>query len=239
MQATWDYLCHRRVSPSHEPSSCVGTSTGSLAIVELPLDITLRGVDAAALFAFWSSFDPGLPEDDLPPPPEEPEDTLFWDLRLRTAPWGTEDWDVSLLLTPPPSGSSDAISIAFEAPSVPSSFDERNAFFSGAPLPPPRIVVRPGARNLLDPPGHRPDPDTIIPDPFVAPWPPLRLDQDTTDWLLDATTNNIILPRPFGASYTFIPTKPSPIMDKVIAAWATAGLLVPYKRFTHMLCLCF
>lgn len=47
-----------------------------------------------SLADFWAGFQPDLGEDE-PPPPLVPLGDLWAELRLRTAPWGEDDWGAS------------------------------------------------------------------------------------------------------------------------------------------------
>lgn len=95
---------------------------------------------------------------------------------------------------------------------------------SGAPL---LTRFRANAVDLLQPEVYRFDPNAQVPDQSVKPWPPLRLHMTPdSDWLYAVTSNGVNLPRPFGAPPQFIPTRPSPLMDRVVAEWLRVGLLI-------------
>lgn len=84
-----------------------------------------------ALTTFWATFDPEQP--DVEELPDIPLDDLWAAIRLRTAPWGVDEWD---LPTPPDSindseGSGYSQTSTMTEPSLP---DER-LHISGAPLP--------------------------------------------------------------------------------------------------------
>lgn len=84
---TWQYL----TSPDHlqPPGTTVG-DTPPATQPDRPPTTSLQVAIQPAITEFWASLNPDLEEYDEPP--GELHD-LFWELRLRTAPWGTDDWE--------------------------------------------------------------------------------------------------------------------------------------------------
>lgn len=192
---------------------------------------TLEMVIQPDLHSFWANFDPDL-EEMVPPPAPEEVHALFEELRLRTAPWGSDDWEAP---TPPRSETASSEISHFSptdtasTPSLPTEPEEDDAP-SGAPL---GLRIQPGTIHLLEPTSHRPDPNQEYADPSVEVCAPLFLHDTDRKFLRHVTTHGVNLPRPFGAPPTFIATRPSALMDQVIAAWKRAGLLVPNQQLRY------
>lgn len=179
--------------------------------------------------SFWTAFNPDLEDPEPPPAPAEIQQLLH-DLRLHTAPWGTDEWE---LPTPPASDDSpsepDSPASSSTRPSTPSDIEE-DAAISGAPI---KLRLQPGLVHLIDPQAHAIDPDFEYPDPAVEVCGPLFLNHRDKRYLREITTYGVNLPRPANAPSVFRQTRPSSAMDKIVRAWKGAGLLVPNRQLKH------
>lgn len=225
LQATWDYLCRRSNTPP------VPWTFGSLAqgtqpytqckakeqAVEKPVVSSSSRIISNNLTEFWAEFNPDLPHEDDPP---VYLDDLWAELRLRTAPWGEDKWETTIssddsLQNGPPRSSDEGDTTSIDTqPSMSSG----GVSMSGAPI---RVRIQPGNIHLVTPDVHRIGADAID-TPFA-----LRLRGCDADWYERTVKFGIRLPRPANAPPVFRITKPSVVMDRVIDAWKTAGLLVP------------
>lgn len=59
-------------------------------VVEKPVVSFPSQLIQSNLTDFWADFNPDLPDEDDPP---VDLDDLWQELRLRTAPWGEDDWE--------------------------------------------------------------------------------------------------------------------------------------------------
>lgn len=164
-----------------------------------------------------------LPDEDDPP---VNLDDLWADIRLRTAPWGTDKWETTIssidtLQDDPPASSDEGDTTSIDTqPSLSSG----GASMSGAPL---HVRVQPGLVHLITPHVHRIGADAIVTDPVVDTPFALRLRGCDSDWYERTVKFGIRLPRPVNAPAVFRVTRPSVVMDRVVTAWKTSGLLVP------------
>lgn len=122
---------------------------------------TTKDIIAPDLTTFWATFDPDQP--DVEELPDVPLDDLWAAIRLSTAPWGTDEWD---LPTPPDSivdseGTGYSQTSTISEPSLP----DENLHISGAPLP---ARLNAGV-HLLEPSRHTVADDADIGDVFVRP----------------------------------------------------------------------
>lgn len=95
---------------------------------------------------------------------------------------------------------------------------------SGAPL---AVRLQPGQVHLLNPTSHKISRDAVVTDPGVNTPFGLCLRGIDADWYERTVKFCIRLHRPAGAPAVFRATKPSSVMDRVVAAWKDAGLLAP------------
>lgn len=230
-KATWDYLCGRSPSPP------VPWTSGNLAqdtppatqkdtiehIIEKSVVSTSAQIISSNLTNFWAGFNPDLPDLEEPP---VPLDDLSAEIRLRTAPWGTDKWEttistISSLQDDPPESLEEGDTTSVDTPS---SISTGGVSMSGAPL---CLRIQPGQIHLIAPDVHRIGPDAVVNDPGVDTPFALRLRGCDADWYERTIKYGIRLPRPANAPAVFRITRPSAVMDRVIAAWKVAGLLVP------------
>lgn len=166
---------------------------------------------------FWTTFDPSL---DAPTPEDIfPEDDYLAELRWRSAPRGTGDWEVDEdddpeedPLNQPDDPDSETSSIVSEQP------DDTSVL-------PLRLHFHPGHIHLLNPTVHKIDNNSTYSVCPVQTVPPLRLRSQDADWYFQTMTTGVHLPRPLNAPKTFKVTCPSPIMDSVVDTWVANGLL--------------
>lgn len=200
--------CRTRATPGNNVPSPRPTPVASTKEIITP-----------ALTTFWATFD--LDQPDVEELPDIPPDDLLAAIRLRTAPWGVDEWD---LPTPPDSvvdseGAGFSQSLSISEPSLP----DEQLHISGAPLP---ARLNAGV-HLLEPSRHTVADDAEIGDVFVRLPPPLRLRGLDGDWYVRTLKFGIRLPRPAGALLVFKATRSSVVMDRAIASWRAAELLVP------------
>lgn len=216
-QKTWETITRPRAG-----FITVGTPTPD------PLPSTSQVIESD-LTAFWSTFRPDLDEDSLPEP--DTHDNFWDDIRLRTAPWGADDWTLSTQSSIPDIASDVEIPSDDESgpPSLPPS-EASIDHVSGPPLP---TRFQPGTIHLLDPARHVINEDADVEQAVVDCPPPLRLRGPDRQWYERVLTHGILLTRPLGAPKVFIKTRHSRLMDRIIDAWRRAGLLTPNRQLKY------
>lgn len=187
--------CSTRVIPGNNVLTLRPTPVASTKEIIVP-----------ALTNFRANFDPD--QADVEELPDIPLDDLWAVIRLRTAPWGVDDWD---LLTPPDSiNESDGDGFSQTSTITEPSLPDEQLHISGAPLP---ARLNAGI-HLLEPTRHAIADDADIGDVFVRVPPPLRLRGLDAEWYVRTLKFGIRLPRPAGAQLVFTTGAPSGLHQK-------------------------
>lgn len=221
VQHSWDYLCGRAPSPWLAPLDLEPPAATTVAWEKEPAqsssDIVQKNPSN-----FWTTFNPEL---DVPTPDDiYPDDLLVLDeLRWRSAPWGQDDWEADDPVEDDPSDDEEQDQDQ-DNRSEASDVSEHSTedFMSGIPL---KLKLLPGKIHLLHPKVHRLPVDSTYDESRVNTATPIQLRSGDGKWYFKTLSEGIHLPRPKDAPATFRKTKPSPLMDTVIARWIDNGLL--------------
>lgn len=155
------------------------------------------------------------------------------ELRERSAPWGTDDWEVDDSLEDPPS----------ETPTDPDTEDELDSNASTSPqadedIPDgtSRVHIRlrllPEKLHLIQPQVHSLNNNSSYSATTVAR--PIKLYSQDGAWYFSTLIDGVHLPRPLTVPKIFKVTKPSKLMDSILHTWVNNGLLVPNPNLKYV-----